>query len=568
MTLLAGELRRVPQATSSPYITTDFDQFDALGLYDPNDADVGSLLFDFRVDNYPVSMAPRALAGEHRSSYFLDFYFRIHVTPNPIALGNILSNKSVPISIWNAYLEPKTINDISVPSETGTTMVPPFGVSIPYVLAPTREITFQLVVSTSGVPTIDSAITFDVGTDLIVAPLTGRRLVVFPFPPNWKTSYDESFVFNSWVLPAADGSEQTGSNWGNQPRHEFEYTVLLTDTQRQLAENMLFGWQHQFFGVPHWAERGRLSSTALAGATVLALDTTGLSFAIDGYGLLFKDADTYEAFQITGMDASSITISSPTQAQWPDGTRVHPVSVGLLGDSVGGSYYTDNAVVMPIKFQCEPSLSPVNTITGAPPLTYRGEELYFGRLNWMAPLSFSFNSDRNVLDFQTGRVKSYSTAGFSAQTRKHNWQIKSVAEAIAYRAWLGRRQGVARPVYMPTGNSDFTLVNDVLDTSETIEVADNGYAGFVAEKTARRDIIILLRDGSYIARRITASAVISVGVLRLTLDAAVGADLSPSSIKRISYLTLYRLTSNNNTIRWLTDRVGTAEENLLAKTTN
>ena len=566
MTVLTADIRGLPAGTTSPYLTADIDAGGShnFGTHDSDSSleHAGAL-----VSNLPVSAAELILSGDRRRSYIDDFYYRIHIIPNPISLGNLLANKTLAVAVWNAYFDPKNLSDLTVPTDFGVTMTPPAGETVPFVMNPLREAIFTLSAALAGPPVIDTTITFVIGGVTVQVPVTGKRVVVFPFPPNWSGPYDETFEYNSWVLTAADGSEQTGSNWGNHARRQFGYTILVAGKQMQRLENLLFAWQQRLFGVPHWAEKSKLLSASVVGATTISLDTTDRSYEAGGFAILYLDPDNYEAFSIEETTSTTLKATSALQRAWPQGTRVYPISLALIAETSGGTYQTDNKIVMPVNFSCEPSQSPENTSVGDATPMYRGEELYLGRLNWASPLAFSVRGDRKALDYKTGIFNTYSHSGFSGTTRKHNWQVRSRAESRALRAWIGRREGMARPVYMPTGNSDLTLVSPIVSASNVIEVASNDYGSFVNASPAKRDIIILLRDGSYFARRITGATVVSNAVTRLAIDSPIPQSINVAQIKRISMLGFYRLAGNSTTIRWITDEIGTMEANIMTKVT-
>ena len=222
---------------------------------------------------------------------------------------------------------------------------------------------------------------------------------------------------------------------------------------------------------------------------------------------------------------------------------------------------------MPCSFECEPSTTYGNTpIGGATPI-YRDEELYLGKLNWISGLTFEFSTDREKIDMNTGRFYSFSESQFSPQQKDHNWFITSRADATLFRAWLGRREGVARPVYMPTGNTDLTLLSDPLIAASSIEVVDTDYATLAGAHPARRDIILIMRNGTYHARRITGAEAIPGGT-RVHLDQPWAATIPMASVKRISFLNLFRQVGNKSTIRWVTDDKGTANVLLVTDRTD
>ena len=106
----------------------------------------------------------------------------------------------------------------------------------------------------------------------------------------------------------------------------------------------------------------------------------------------------------------------------------------------------------------------------------------------------------------------------------------------------------------------------MLDTEDSLVVQSNEYAKPVGAHPARRDIIIVLKSGRYFCRRITTVSEFD-NLTRLQLDSALGEEVSPQDVRRISFLTLYRFQSPSTTLRYLTDSKATVESMLIAKTT-
>lgn len=529
--------------------------------------EVPSNLDNAGYDDYRLAGSNRwpIYAQRKMFSFFDDFYNRIYITPANLSLGNLLSNQTRDVYVWNAFFETKELTAAELAAQSGLTLVPPVGVTLPYDLQPLQEIRYQLLIQVQGPPTIDSSLTFTIdGVDYVV-PITGRRVILWPFAPQWGSPFDETITMRGWVIPAIDGSEQTGSSWGNQPRRQFEYNIVLKDAvEAQRAENLLFGWQSRFFGAIHWAEESLLDTAASSGSHELLLDTYGMTLSESGLVAIYLDNRVNEIREVESFDANSITLVSPLDLDWPVGTRVYPCFVGLMDASVSGARETTRVGRMAVSFECEPSVTEGNTATGAPPLTYRGEELYLGRINWKGALPITWDSDRDKLDFNTGKFTTESLAGFSAFTRKHNWTLYDRTEILAFRAFCGRRQGVAVPVYMPSGMEDFELVENINADASAITVRNNEYALLVDGHPARRDIIIQLHDGTYFCRRILGSSQIA-GTTSLSIDSDLGVDVDVADVLRISYLHLYRLDSNEVTLRHVTNSKATVDANMRAK---
>lgn len=395
-----------------------------------------------------------------------------------------------------------------------------------------------------------------------------QPLRLFPFKPNWATPLEEVFAFRSWVVPAAQGSEQTGSISGKTPRRRFEYEVLLQRASAQRFHSLLFAWMGRAFELPHWADVTSLAAPLVEGATVLQMDTTYRSFAVGGRLVIYHNDSTYESHEIAAVTASTVTIVAPgVLSAHPAATRVYPTIPGYMNPNISGTQLTDGVLRSPVVFDSEPSTAPTNIPVVEPGELYRGFELYMGWLNWSEPLQFNFAIQRDDIDFGTGKVRVQSTSQYSVRTRRFNWTLTSRAAAHDFRAWLGRREGRAVPVYMPTDVADFDLVSDIAAGDDFFDANDSLYGELAGAHPALRDVLVLCRDGRKYARRITGVAQLAPGIVRVALDSPIPEAVLIPAVKRISFLSLYRQASDDTSIRWLTATVGTSECDLVPKYT-
>jgi hypothetical protein len=514
--------------------------------------------------NLPVDAGLEAKAGSTKVTYKHDLYFRVHVKPALIDFGNLINTEVRDVVVWNATFAFQFLSQTTSPTQPGVTFALPDGLALPYILKPLEEVITKVEANISGPPSIDSEFTFTISGFVYRVRSIGRRILLWPFPPNWRTQVDDSYVFKSWALRSSNGKVQSGSQWGNAPRRELEYNVLLKRDDSARAENLLMGWQSRFYGVVCWPDRSNLTADVPAGTRVIIpCDTTNRSFAAGGFVVIFDRSTRYESAEIESVTPTSITVTSDLKNTWESGLRVFPVFAGLINATVSGVRHTDGVIELPVSFECEPSTTYGNTPVGPAVPTYRGEELYLGRLNWVSPLAFEYNSDREKIDLNTGRFYSDSESDWTPQNKEHTWFLKSREDAQAFRQFLGRREGIARPVYMPTGNTDLTLIADPLIGSVVIDVIDVEYT-VLAAHPARRDIIMLMKNGTYFTRRVLEAGPIPGGEgTRIVLDQAWAATIDRNTVKRISFLGLYRLVSNKATIRWHTDDKGTVNLRLI-----
>ncbi len=553
---------------SNPDLSSDLNALEeVVYVFDFYEASPAVLNSSYGTWRLPAANHRGITAQRKQPSYFDDFYNRIYIVPGSLDVGNLLSTQQRHVVLWNAYLTAKTLESAAAGPQSGVSLTPPSGMVFPYEMAPLREVDFVVRVDLAGPPTINTSVSFTVEGLQYVVPIVGRRIVLFPFPPTWSSPFDETITHRSWVIESENGDEQTGSESGEIPRRTFEFSVNLRNAkQAQRCENLLFAWQARFFGVPHWGEESRLSSEALEGDSSIAFDTQGLSFEPGSLVAIYLNEDKNEIREIGSVSAGGVTLTSGTQYNWPEGSRVYPCFVALLNDAVTGNRETSRVGRVPVTFDCEPSVTPGNTPRLEPPINYRGYELYLGKINWKSALPFTFKSDVQRVDSNAGKFTAYTWSGFSKFSRKHNWTMYNRAEIYDFRKFLGRRQGVAFSTFMPSGNDDFNIAAPALAADSALIVEKNEYGNLAGAHPARRDIIIRFVGGAYMCRRIESTEDFST-FTRLIMAVPFGIDINTEDVEQISFLSLYRLESASSTIRYLTDSKAISELSLVVKKT-
>ena len=524
---------------------------------------IGAVSFSSKPYTGPY-VAPSKSGGKSRS-FIDDWYYRIHFSPTALDLGNVVSSQCRDVIVWNAYLSPVPFTAFSSSGLDGISLTPPAGLTPPVEMKALSLHLYQLSVSTSGPPTISATLTWTINGINYVVPVTGRRVVAFAFPPNWDRGVQETLEFKSSVIDNHDGSEQRAS-LRSRPRRSFEYTTLLRGGDQQRVDSLLFGWQSRLFALPCWPEESRLTAAANVDDNTLSLDTTHRSFVEGGLVAVYESPAKVEIREVSEVTPSSITLTAGLTHSWPTGARVYPAFVAAANATLSGRRLTDRVLELPVRFTCEPSATTDNA-TGVQDGTYRGAELSLSRVNWADAQTVEWNADYSLLDQGTGKFSLLPRSGFSQVTKAHDWTLKGLSAVSSFRGWLSRRSGRAVAVYVPSGFDDFTLLADALPTDTGIDCRQNDYENQVVGNTARRDILIQFRDGTSLACRVFSAATTDTGLTRLVFTEQLGRAVTVASVRRISYLGLYRLGSDSITLNWMTRGVVTANATLVNTTT-
>lgn len=519
-----------------------------VGVITP-DTDEGALTTAF-----PVEANGRTITGFVTACNLDDFYYRIHVIPSEIDVGNLLSDQVRTFSLWNAYLTPINFTSISGTDTDGITLIQP--VTPPSSISVLRMLDYTLNISIDGPAVIAANYTwtFDVGNvDLNVY---GRRVIIMPIGPNWKSTVNESLEWRTNVIRKYSGKEQRRA-LREHARRDFEYNFLVKDMDAQRLDNLLWAWQKNTFGVPVWTDIGRTTAPVSIGDPTILVDTSTRSYSESSLIVVGPDFESVEILSAVG---GVITLKAPSIFAWPEGTAVYPVMFAHLPEEVPLVRHTDRAVSGVFNF----TTSPVNFGAYTPDApaveTYLDIEVLLQQPNWKGGLAGASSMMFDTHDAGIGGISWGAREDSPRNMRPYSWLLKTRDEIKSFREMLGRRMGQFKPIWVPSWYDDFTIAAPVTGGSSSIEVLDNGFRRLIGQDDNRAYIIIRKTDGTHLIRKITGVEDAS-GNTRLLLDAAFATGFAVSDVKAIHYLLHCRLATDKIVLQWHAASVVTVSTN-------
>lgn len=497
--------------------------------------------------NEPVeSGGGRVLGGFKVRGYADDWYYRVHVNPKEIDLGNAMSAQTREVEVWNAWPEVKQLSTINGVGTDGLSLQAP--AAPPTNFGPLELRTYVLGMSVTGPAVIDASFTFVFPDEAPKLVVIGKRVVVFPFPPNWQSPVTESLEWKTQVLRAFDGTEQRRS-LRTHARRSFSYSVLVTREKTAKFENLLWGWQHRMYGMPVWTDKSRLTGDVAADTSVLNLSTGDLSFAVGGLAILYQDDTHFEVVAIESMTSASITTQRPVAQSWSAGTLVMPCVVAHLPNSVATLRHSSNTLTAVVDFSCDPTLTDDFTPTVAAPVTYNGVEVVTRQPNWRNPIDNTWENAYALLDKDSGAIQQLQKETFPRIKRSYSWLLRNRPAITDFREWLGRMLGQAKTAYVPTWHDDFVLATTIGADVYGFEVQGNGFEDLVGLTTTRDRIMIRLKDGTSFYRRLTAVGTSGANI-QLAIDSPLGRQVVPADVASIHVLARCRLASDRVDLVW------------------
>lgn len=474
------------------------------------------------------------------------FWFeKMHSLPQFFELGNILATITRDIEIYSSYREDS--QDFTAATNNAGVGVAFLNLpSLPYAIGPQENLIFQVQVSTSGPPSLDGTLDFVFDFDSLSLPITGTRVVMFPYEP--ETPIRETLEWKTSVLTSINGKEQRISLRKN-PRQLIEMMLRVEegDTRRKL-QTLLFGWQPGVFGIPIWFEARYLGTTAGASDTTIYVDTRFGDFRVQSLAIVWRDDEHFDALEVSSLTDSSITFSSPITKQFLAGQAlVMPLRVGLVESNIPIQRYPVNLEDLTFTVTVQDNDSNIGDVSDFP--TYNGKVL-LSEPNRMSGGTIPVGIERDIIrmDNEIGPPLQISDwpgpncmtrKGFFCRTLERKWQVRKLVHGL---------RGSQISFYLPTFYYDMEVVEDLVLSSDLMDIANIGYTRYVNGQAPADHIQIELTSGTVLRRQILSAAELSDSVERLTVDSIWTANVAKEDVAKVTYLRTARIADDRVTL--------------------
>lgn len=509
---------------------------------------------------WPVAANGHAIVAGRLGAYIDDYYYRVHINPTLLDLGNVVSAQTTPVNVWNAHLVPQTLTDLAGLDEGITISGQP---EPPMLFTALQEREYQVSVKPDGQPVLDTVLTWAFANgETPGLQITATRIIAWSFAPDWGDGVRERLTWKTDIMVSEAFVEQRRA-LRLAPRRELSASMYVEDRERQLLDLALFGWGGRIWAVPVWPEIQVLAVPVALESKRIDCQTEHLDFHPGGLAMLRSEsAFEFEVVEIEAVDAGGLDLRRATQGSWPAGSRLYPARTGQLMQQPDISRLTDMASAVDVDFLVmDPSDWPALAVDALP--LYRGRPVLDARPDESEDLTSSFERLTSTLDSQASMPLVTDTAGRAMPVTGYRWVDMGRAERAHWRSLAYTLRGAQGSIWVPTHADDLTLVDTVSGTSNALDVANCGYTRFGQARPGRRDIRIELYDGTVLYRRITGAAEMSPAMERLVIDQALGQLVTPSDIMRICWMVCSRQAGDSVEIEHVTDSEGVAKGSMV-----
>jgi hypothetical protein len=378
---------------------------------------------------------------------------------------------------------------------------------------------------------------------------------------NWSEGVTERLDWKTTVSASPTGAEQRMAML-EAPRRSMGFAVMAAGSKRKSVDFFLSKRRAETFDVPIWFDYSSLTEDAAGGSSVILCDVDGHGLRAGTRALITTGTEEYEIVTIDETSSSSVTLLLPTVLPWPVGARIYPLREGRIKDKTSWSQH--NSAVWTCRLEVE--ITEVEIIDPSwSTLVYTGYPVLTVLPNMDDALTVEI--DRMVIDVDSGigRPVFVETADVSFRTQTHSWLLRGAEQYADFRGFLQTAEGRLHTFWLPSFTRDFELTENVASSDVSLTVENCGYVANLWGDVNRRDLYILLQDGTKICRRI--SAAVEAGPLEtLTLSSAVGTSFSKSDVALICLMSTARLDSDSIELFHPTDTQGATQATIPVRT--
>ena len=475
-----------------------------------------------------LSSANRALLGGLINyTYFYDFYFRIHSSSYLLNFGNIIGNQTVNLYLWNAFVNtPIDIASISYINTTDVNVSTSF--TLPHTFQANESSTVTVGVTPTGSPNLDGTFIFNfVGAPTYVY-LLGKRVIVFPFPPNIDFGETRSWVTD--VINARQG--ETRYALRAVPRLNLRYTYMFHSREdHSQAMSMANALAQYSLGLPLWSDNCKLPSVTASSSTIY-FPTAGLEFVVGGSAVIYSAFNKYEVVQIASIASNYVTLVSPlTVSQglcW-----IIPIVVGYLSGGITFSDTTHHYSEASLEANITDIYNAGGWGAGA---TYLGYHIFDSANIVSLGLNGKYTRLQEVEDSITGFIQNVDKEDYNRYTYIVSFIAKTRGERYVLRRKFDYIQGKFTPFFLPSGTNDISTIWTLSAGTSTLTI----YREFFDLYPPK---YVRVSNASY-SEVFTVTSVVAIDATTAYLQLSANATVTIANITKVEITKLVRLDSD------------------------
>lgn len=482
----------------------------------------------------PVSEVNQSFTAWRSPSFLDDYYFRVHINPESIDLGNLLSAQTRTIEVWSSYFESKLLASVLESNTEGLTLQQPQ--SAPTYFAGLESRTYTLSIDTSGPPVVDAKYLFDFPDENPTLSVAGRRVVVMPERPKYPLK--ESLQWKTDIIRSFAGEQRIRLR--DAPRQILSVESVISNQSYTKLKAVGYQWAHRVFAIPVWTDAILVPSIA-AGSSIVYLNTVYSDFRSFDILVIWNSETDFEAIETLNVYVNRIELKLPTSKQY---TNAFVIPARFANTLRGLSFSRDGdaTIRMSSDFTVRSnknleSISSFSTYKSLPVIL--DKPLSSDKLTdlYIRDVDIMDNGSSSVyLDIKTSSVDVTSKMTFMTFNKQKAWE---------YRQFIHYLHGQQKTFFIPSWHDEFEIIKDFSNTSTSVTIKNVGFTLYYDN----RFLYIESTTGSRAFCRVLSSSITNDGDELLNLESTLGFSATVNQIKICCLLKYVRLNSDTVSIK-------------------
>lgn len=374
---------------------------------------------------------------------------------------------------------------------------------------------------------------------------------LWKWTPNWSTPYQETWQYKTDVITSRSGSEQRRSLRAT-PRKSMEYSASVFGDDAPALSSILDNQQAIETNVIDLPRKAILAEPLAVSATSVNLQSVP-RWVFAGLIVAVRNGSDTEIRKVQSISGNLVTFTYTGQSKlMPAGSYLHPAIPAHLKDSITSSAPTNAIRNVSFGFESMPGYYPP-VIPPVAAETYKGLEVFSVRPNWVNSPQMSNDIVVEEIDFDSGRTQRFTPILYGTKTLRMTFTKQGEAAVDACAGLFERSLGRRNPFFSPTWQADMAPVLPITSGSTTLTVRGASAFSYLFSKT-HRSLYVALSDSTHLINTVTSMEVVD-GDTVLTLETAWPSTVEIAKILFISWMPVWRFSSDQLTISWLTDNV-------------
>lgn len=374
---------------------------------------------------------------------------------------------------------------------------------------------------------------------------------LFPFGPSFQRApYEVTREYRTEIIVSRSGKEQRRA-LRQTPRKRIEYVTGLCDENVRAFDRAMVTAQRIPLTIPERVRFVEFEDGLPPGFSAVVIDPVP-SWIFVG-AVLVLDGGFSAAFRtVSIISGTTVTFEETDAIAWPAPTRLSPALDGYLESNIPAPLTSrmHNVVEASISFNVDPGSEVPPEPLGTAASTLAGREIFLAMPDRWQEIGIDRVQDgAAATDYGFGRIRRFFPIGFSTRMWEAQYTACDFDHADLIRQFFDRMKGRQHEFYMPTWQQDLVPVSGVASGATTLTVEGTATDATFDPSTVYKGIAIRKTDGGWITRTVTSIAT-SGGNSVITVGSAWGENVALDAIDRVSWLPVWRFSSDTMTMSW------------------